>query len=244
MRSLYLFSCIFLFASQAFAQKMVFLRQSETFRKSGKQPDFYYWSAPGDTAGLTYVATLQARGTAMNGGKTLYELWLGCLMKSRKAGANAFILQSFTDTDSTQPVLILDLYFASAAAAERNEARKERNVVYLFGNKGKPMPVKVNGEEKDIPANAWLRYETPQGSELKLGKGGVGGAHMTITGKEDRPAMYYSVSGFGLGGMVPPPGTVGLSFNTGRITEMHPDFGGLLLEVLRKNPAPVPVAGK
>ncbi len=244
MRSLYLFSCILLLASQAFAQKMEYLRKSETFKKSGKQPDFYYWSAPDDTAGLTYVATLQARGTAMNGGKTLYELWMGCFMKSRKTGANAFMLQSFTDTDSTQPVLVLDLYYASEEAAGRNEARKERNVVYLFGNKGKPMPVKVNGEEKDIPANAWLRYETSPDSELKLAKGGAAGAHMTITGKEDQPATYYSVSGFGLGGMVPPPGTVGLSFNTGRITEMPPDFGGLLLEVLKKSTVPEHTTGK
>ncbi|WP_341839461.1 hypothetical protein [Chitinophaga caseinilytica] len=54
---------------------MEFLRKSETFQKSGKSNEFHYWSVAEDTLGLTYVGTLQARGTAMNGGKNLYELW-------------------------------------------------------------------------------------------------------------------------------------------------------------------------
>ncbi len=225
MKRLYLLGCIFLLLQQTYAQKMEFLRKSETFKKEGKSTDFHYWSNATDTAGLTWVGTIQARGTAMNGGKTLYELWLGCVLKGRKAGANAFIFRSFEDTDSTQPVLVLDLYLADDAAVARNEDRKERSVIYLFGNKGKPMPVKVNGEETDIPANAWLRYETPVGSELKLSKGGAGGARITIRPKEESTAEYFSVSGFGLGGAVPPPGTVGLSVNTGRIMNMPPDFG-------------------
>ncbi|MGE7775666.1 hypothetical protein ACQKLP_13135 [Chitinophaga sp. NPDC101104] len=238
MKRLYLVSCMFLLCAQSYAQKMEFLRKSETFRKNGKSNAFHYWSVADDTLGLTYVATLQARGTAMNGGKNLYELWLGCLVKSRKTGANAFIFRSFQDSDSTQPVLVLDLYFADEAAIARNDARMEKNVVYLFGNKGKPMPVKVNGEDTDIPANAWLRYETPAGNELKLSKGGAGGAHITIRPKEEQAVEYFSVSGFGLGGMVPPPGTVGLSFNTGRISPVPVDFGGLMLEVMRKTALP------
>lgn len=135
------------------------------------------------------------------------------------------------NADSTRPELIVDLYLATEQALQRNTAREEKNVVYLFGNKGKAMSVKVNQEQKDIPANGVLRYEVPAGTELQLSKGGAMGAWRTVKGEEHKAALYFSVSGAGLGGAVPPAGSMGLSINSGRITDMNPHFARMLMTV-------------
>ncbi|RBL89901.1 hypothetical protein [Chitinophaga flava] len=228
-----IFVCLFLFCSRAYSQNIDILRKSETFERKGKHRSFIYWNNPADTAGLEYVATLSSKASAM-GGRSLWELWIHAGNRSNKLGSNVFIFRSFTDTDSSKPELILDLYLASDEALQRNTDREEKNVVYLFGNKGKAMPVKVNSEEVEIPASRFLRYETPTGTELKLNKGGVTGAWWTIKGEDGKAALYFSVSGMGLGGAVPPPGSIGLSFNTGRITEMNPHFARMMMESQKK----------
>ncbi len=224
-----LLTSLLLICSRTYSQNIDILRKSETFERKGKHRDFIYWSNPADTTGLEYVATLSSKASAM-GGKSLWELWIHAGNRSTKLGSNVFIFRSFTDTDSTRPELIVDLYLASEEALTRNTQHQEKNAVYLFGNKGKAMPVKVNGDQVDIPANSFLRYDVPAGTELKLNKGGATGASWTIKGSEGKAPLYFSVSGFGLGGAVPPPGSMGLSFNSGRITEMNPHFARMMME--------------
>lgn len=221
------------FCGRIYSQNIDILRKSDTLQRQGKQRAFIYWNNPSDTTGLEYVATLSSKGSAM-GGSSLWELWMHAGNRSRKLGSNVFIFRSFTDSDSTKPELILDLYLASEEALRRNSEREEKNVVYLFGNKGKVMPVKVNGESIDIPANGFLHYELPVGTELKLSKGGATGATWTLKGENEKAALYLSVSGFGLGGAVPPAGSVGLSFNSGRITEMNPYFARMMMDTQKK----------
>ncbi|NSL85879.1 hypothetical protein [Chitinophaga solisilvae] len=233
MKSPYLIIICLLLAGRAYSQDVDILRQSETFQRQGKHRQFIYWNNPSDTAGLEYVATLSSKASAM-GGKSLWEIWNHAGNRSVRLGSNVFICRSFTDSSDAKAELILDLYLASEAALSRNTEREEKNVVYLFGNKGKPMPVKVNGEEVDIPANSFLRYETPPGSTLKLSKGGITGASWTIQGEEGKAPVFLSVSGPGLGGAVPPAGSVGISINSGRITPMHPQFGRMLLQLQKK----------
>lgn len=225
-----LFFCLLLICSEAYSQNIDILRQSDAFERKGKQRSFIFWNNPADTAGLEYVATLSSKGSAM-GGSSLWELWVHAGNRSNRMGANVFIFRSFTDSDSTRPELIVDLYLATEEALQRNTAREEKNVVYLFGNKGKAMSVKVNQEQKDIPANGVLRYEVPAGSELQLSKGGAMGAWRTVKGEENKAALYFSVSGAGLGGAVPPAGSMGISINSGRITDMNPHFARMLMAV-------------
>lgn len=222
--------CTFLFCTSVNSQNIDILRKSDTFQRNGKQHEFIYWSNPADTTGLEYVATLSSRESAM-AGKELWILWSMAGNRSQKLGANVFIFRSFSDTDSTKAELVLDLYFASDEALQRNAEREEKNKVYLFGNKGKPMSVKVNDDQAEIPANSHLRYELPAGTELKLSKGGLTGAKWTLKGQEGKTALYFSVSGPGLGGAVPPPSTVGISVNGGRITEMNPHFAHVLMDI-------------
>nr|WP_295863349.1 hypothetical protein [uncultured Chitinophaga sp.] len=229
-----IFSFLLLICSGAFSQNIDILSRSDTFERKGKQRSFIFWNNPADSAGLEYVATLSSKGSAM-GGNSLWELWIHAGNRSNRMGSNVFIFRSFTDSDSTRPELVVDLYLATEEALQRNTAREEKNVVYLFGNKGKAMSVKVNAEQKDIPANGTLRYEVPAGSELKLSKGGAMGAWRNIRGEENKAALYFSVSGAGLGGAVPPAGSMGISVNSGRITDMNPHFARMLMAVQQQS---------
>ncbi|NML40264.1 hypothetical protein HHL17_23900 [Chitinophaga sp. G-6-1-13] len=231
MKIPYLLCCfLVVLSSRAYSQNIDILSRSDTFERKGKHRDFIYWNNPSDSAGLEYVATLSSKGSAM-GGSSLWEIWSHAGNRSTRMGSNVFIFRSFTDSDSTKPELIVDLYLATDEALQRNAGREEKNVVYLFGNKGKAMSVKVNAEQKDIPANGVLRYEVPAGEELKLSKGGATGAWRSIKGEACKAALYFSISGPGLGGAVPPAGSVGISFNSGRITEMNPHFARMMLTV-------------
>ena len=233
MKIFYLFFvCMLAVCSAAYSQNIDILRKSDTFGRKEKHREFIYWNNPADTAGLEYIATLSSKASAM-GGKGLWELWVFGWNRSNRLGGNVFIFRSYNESDSIKAELIFDLYLASEEALKRNAELDGKNVVYLFGNKGKAMPVQVNGESVDIPADSVLRYETPVGSELKLNKGGATGASWKIKGEEAKPALYLSVSGFGLGGAIP-AGTVGLSFSSGRITEMNPNFARLMLAIQKK----------
>ncbi|NLR82912.1 hypothetical protein [Chitinophaga eiseniae] len=217
-----------------YSQKVEILKKSDTFQRKKKSREVVYWSNPADTSGLEYVATISSRTVAMES-KALSRLWALAVSRGMKSGANTFMFHSYTDTDSTKPELTLDFFFADDSALQRNTDREEKNVVYIFGNKGKAIPLNINGEEVKIPADSFLRYEVPFGTELKLSKGGTfGGSTGSIRAEVGKPALYYAVSGFGLGGMVPPPGSVGLSFNTGRITPMDPHFARMLMDIQKQ----------
>jgi hypothetical protein len=44
------------------------------------------------------------------------------------------------------------------------------------------------------------------------------------------------ITGFGTGGgPLPPPGTIGVSFNTGRINELTDDYGQFLIQILKQS---------
>lgn len=226
--------CLVFFSARAYSQNIDILRKSDTFERKGKHRDFVYWNNPADTAGLEYVATLSSKGSAM-GGSSLWEIWSHAGNRSARLGSNVFVFRSFTDSDSTRPELIVDLYLASDEALQRNAGREEKNVVYLFGNKGKEMSVKVNATQKDIPASGVLRFALPAGEELKLNKGGATGAWRNIRGEEGKAALYFSVSGPGLGGAVPPAGSMGISLNSGRITEMNPHFARMMMAIQQQS---------
>ncbi|MBO9732701.1 MAG: hypothetical protein J7623_28920 [Chitinophaga sp.] len=217
-----------------YSQKVEILKKSDTFQRKKKSREIVYWSNTADTSGLEYVATISSTAVAMES-KALSRLCALAVHRGMKSGANTFMFHSYTDTDSTRPALTLDFFFADDSALQRNTDREEKNVVYIFGNNGKAMPLQINGKDVTIPADSFLRYETTFGTALNISKGGSFGASIgNIQAAVGKPALYYAVSGFGLGGMVPPPGSIGISFTTGRITPMDPHFARMLMDMQKQ----------
>lgn len=227
---------LLLFCGHAYSQKVNIVKKSDTFQRKKKSREISYLSNAADTSGLEYVATISSRAVALES-KALARLWTYAVRRGMKSGANTFRFHSYTDTDSTRPELILDFFFADKAALQRNTDREEKNVVYIFGNKGKAMSLKVNGEQLTIPADSSLRYELLVGSELKISKGSFAGDSYTTQWAFGKTAEYLSISGFGPNGMyVPALGAVGLvlSLSSGHITPMNPNFGRMIMDMQKK----------
>jgi hypothetical protein len=152
-------------------------------------------------------------------------------------GANSFRLISFNRVDEkNSSELTLETYFANDSIVKQSEASKRGNIVYLFAQErkspGETTTLAVNGEKIELDGGKYLMYELKEGERLKVSKGGIMGTTIWFEWEEGKHARYMSLSGFGVG--VTQPGTVGLSFNSGKISPMNRYFGELLTHILER----------
>jgi len=190
-----------------------------------------------DTAALQFVATFKATGkdSMSNGG----DLYLLIKKEAKKVGANCFKLREFSRDSLNKPIILLDSYYANDTIFNMNNSYHEKNVVFVFCDERASdvmFSLKVNNEKRTFKSGTFLKFNLKEGEELKLNKGGFSGTTAKFKYKKDKDAVYLSFSGFGLGGgSMPPPGTIGMSFNTGRMREMQEDYGQLLTLILKQS---------
>jgi len=91
----------------------------------------------------------------------------------------------------------------------------------------------VNRERREFAYGTYMKWVLKEGEELKLNKGGVTGETMWLNYKQDKPADFVTITGFGLNGPMP-FGATSLSFNTGRFTFIDRNLGHLLTQVLKQ----------
>lgn len=219
----------------AVAQKVEVLNKS-AFQPGQKSKDFAFLEPATDTTGITFMATLQATG---NKKEDVELLFYKLKAKASELGANAFKLNSFTSADSSHPItLTLDTYFGTDSALETNFEHHVKNVIYIFGDfkkSEKTYSFKIDNVKTEIRGGTFYKYQNKEGQEVKINKGGFSGATVWIKWKEDKPAAFLTLSGFGLGGAPVPVGEMGMSFNTGRISYIDGNFGHLLVSLLTQS---------
>jgi hypothetical protein len=156
-------------------------------------------------------------------------------------GANAFRVRGAGCGPGARTCTVtLDLFARSKDQLVRNAARIPENRIYVFGSlaaDGRPKTFKLNGRKTSVGTRAYVAYQNEVGQKATIAVGGFTGARLTLTGHEGRPSSYWSLSPFGVGpyhdaSPMAPRGNIGLSFNTGRIYPIPPDFGHFLVRVL------------
>lgn len=88
----------------------------------------------------------------------------------------------------------------------------------------------INGVVKEIKnSSEYFKYQLKDGEKIKLSKGGSIGTILNIDGEENRPALYFRLSGLSTGVQ---PVTAGVSFNAGQIHATDRNLSEFLLLVL------------
>lgn len=160
-------------------------------------------------------------------------------------GANAFRVRG-AECGPGAPTctVMLDLFAQSEDQLAANATRAPENRIYVFGSLAaddRPKTFKLNGSKTSIGARTYVAHQNEVGQKATIAIGGFTGAKLTLTGHEGRPSSYWSLSPFGVGpyhdgSPMAPPGHVGISFNTGRVYPVPPDFGRFLIRVLDEQP--------
>lgn len=197
--------------------------------------DFAFIESTTDTTDIKFIATIKASGKGKKGDLDL--LFYKIRAKAMELGANAFKLSSYTAMDSLKKtVLTLDTYYGTDSALISNLKNREKNVVYIFGaleKSDKTYLFKVDNEKVEMKSGTFYKVQNKAGQEVKISKGGFTGATVWIKGKEDRPATFLTLTGFGLGGGTVPAGQIGMTFNTGRINYVDGNLGCLIVLLLK-----------
>ena len=204
------------------------------FSSEKKGKDFAFLETKTDTAQLQYVASFKATV----GGKksTVSDLFFKIKTQAQMLGANCFRLKSYS-RDSTNAVMILDTYFGTDSLLNINIANHDKNEVFVFCSDplvNEKYSINVNSEKKEFASGTYLKFRLKEGEELKLNKGGFTGATAWFTYKQNKPAVFMTITGFGLGGPES-TGTLSMSFNTGRFNRIDENLGQLLTQVLKQS---------
>ena len=96
----------------------------------------------------------------------------------------------------------------------------------MTGNR--TMSFKIDNKKTELRPGTYYKYVRTEGKEVKINKGGITGATVFYTLEGNKPDIFLTLSGFGLGGGPMPAGTMGASFNTGRISAIDGNLGCLL----------------
>lgn len=200
-----------------------------------KQKAFCFIDNKIDTTNFIYIATYKAFIGKSKKDNISNSFFLIRKM-ANKIGANSFCLKSFESDSSGILNFVLDTYQTNDATLELNFANQPKNKVYIFCDEkptNETYSIKINNEKTEFKSGTFLSYELKEGQELKLNKGGLTGTTVWVKYQKDKPASFFTITGLGLGGAIPPPGTVGLSFNTGRFNSIDAGLGLLLIKFLK-----------
>lgn len=233
MRTLIIIGIVSFIRFSTSGQTVEILKQSD-FAKQSDDKDFAFIEPLTDINELNFVATLKITGVDKLA--SIETLYFKAKEKAHELGANSFKLSNFIQNDNPrQSILTIDIYNGGDSILNINFANHEKNVVYIFGNERKSdetYSFKIDNVKQELKSGTYYRHKNKEGQEVKINKGGLTGATMWIKWKEDKPATFLTLTGFGLGGGPVPYGTVGVSFNTGRINYIDGNLGHLLIEIM------------
>lgn len=221
-----------IFNNGLISQNVEVIKKSEILLDKSKE--FHYLNSEIDTTNLTYISTYKAH---IDGKKNLIANSFFEIKKlANKLGANSFRLIEHKTKEKEFNYFILEAYFTTDKHLLNNNDKLQKNVVYIFSEEretGEIHSLKVNNEKVEFNSGTFLIYEIKKDEKLKISKGGFTGATVTYPYKEGRIASFISISGFGVNNDLPQPGTIGMSFNTGRLNPVEKGLGFLLIKMLK-----------
>ena len=168
----------------------------------------------------------------------IQSLYFAIQTKAKSMGANAFQLQEFIRNDSTDEAsLVLDTYYGTNDALRANAGQHDKNIIIIFGGEKsgetEKFSFKVNSDKKTIRSGTFFRYSLKEDEEVKISAGGLTGSSMWFKWKENKPATFLTLSGFGVGGGNAPTGPAGVSSKTRQLNFVDANLGYLLIQLLR-----------
>jgi hypothetical protein len=220
------------------SQTVEVLKSIET-TKLPSADNFDFIDEKTDSINYSFVATYKAVGKDNKSG--IDAVFFKLSNTAKYDGATCFKINSFSQNDSlNETILILDAYYWNDSIRNINLKNLEQNCIYIFSddrpNKYHSITFKINNNKKELPSRSYYKYAAHKGERVKINKGGITGMTASYLFEDDRPDIFLTLTGFGLGGgALIESNTVGVSFNTGRIYPIDLSLGYLLKSLLKES---------
>jgi hypothetical protein len=159
----------------------------------GGRAAMYFLNSKFDTSYVNYIATLKAKTEKR--WPTIEEVYNKVVNKANSLGANAFTTKQVHIADSI--VFVFDFYYATDETLNANRLQTEKNVVYIFGNLDKGMPVityKVNKEKDFVHGGFYKKYTLDRNTTTVFSKS-VGLAWGDVTLTANNSSYIFTVAG-------------------------------------------------
>jgi len=226
---------LFIFLPISLLSQNVEIIQQADIKNLPEAKIFAFIEPTTDTSDIRYLATMSA--TAKNKKSVIENLYFDIRKEATQIGANCYKIRSFERGGSqNEAILILDCYVASESTLKENTKNHEDNVVFIFGGEREGEPstsFKINDEEIELNSGTYYKITLKPEEKIKISKGSITGASITLRWEKDKKPAFYTLSGFGLAPMNQQPMN-GISFNTANINKIQNISLGLLLTKLLK----------
>lgn len=225
-----------LIVQAGFSQAIRTIKKSDV-KFLAHQGDFAYMEKNADTASYEFVASYELSGRCEEG--MITKLFYMVKDEARKDGANCFKVNSYVRKDSVgYATIIFDTYYWQEPARINNFESHPMNIIYIFAKESLDeediTKFKLDDEKKKLRSGYYYKYDRVQGVEVKINKGGLTGMTSWYTLQGNKPALFLTLTGLGMGGGPVSTGMVGVAFNTGRINQMDGNLGLLLVQLLKE----------
>lgn len=221
MRAFLLICLSFCCGFSGFSQAVEVLHRSDKqFTKKGK--DFACLAEATDTNQLTFVAQLKAADAKNKSG--IEDLFQALRKQANRMGANTYRLVAYSPGEEA---LVLNVYLATKEQLAENFDSQDKNAIFIFGSEsvGAPFTFKLNNEKKTLRPGTYFRYDLREEEAVKISKTGLASAVQWFKWKENKPAVFLTLSSFGIGGKNAP--------ESGRLHFVDANLGYLLVQVLK-----------
>ena len=152
--------------------------------------------------------------------------------KAKQIGANTFSLKPIENIDgSFQPFnpayYILNLYYTKPENIDNEE-----NVAYLISSSDKIQKIAINGKTTELQPRSFLKLKLSESEILTVSTRKLLGSSVKLSGKQDQPSLYFSMTDFKIRSNDGIYG--GINLKSGDITGLEKSFGMFLTTIYKE----------
>ncbi|MFC4686550.1 hypothetical protein ACFO4P_06325 [Epilithonimonas pallida] len=209
------------FCCQLFYLQMVTLNKVEK-TSDNKNKFFYRISEPSKSE---FLGEILVNGFSNDDVTVFGEVY----KKAKQIGANSFSLKPIENVDGTfqnfnPAYYILNLFYTPA-----DYITDEQNVVYLVSSSDKNQKININNKTIEVKPRSFLRLELINNEVLTVSTRKLLGSAVKLSGKQDQPSLYFSLTDFKIRSNDSIYG--GINLKSGDITGLEKSFGMFLTTI-------------
>jgi len=224
--------------SLATSQTISQIRVGDTTITNNKE-EFAFLQPSTDTTNLKYIETLRITYQPKKWKPVpVSQLFNDLIKRAKEHNANSFRLHNYV-IDAGKKIMIMDIhtYYAPDSIILLNKSNRTQNGIYVFGGEKddstKSREILINDTAYEIRGQHYKYIPLKAGQQVKLSKGGLIGTTITLKGRPNRPADFFSLQGFTfVNSQVYQPG-LSVGFSAGVINYVDENLGFLLLQIYR-----------
>ncbi len=149
--------------------------------------------------------------------------------KAKQIGANSFSLKPIENVDGSFQKFDPGYYMLNLYYTEPGEIRGENNVAYLVSAADKRQKIAIDSQPVEMQPRHYLKLKLKDQEVMTVSTRKLLGSTVKLSGKEDQPALYFSLTNFNIRSNDSIYG--GINLKSGDITGLEKSFGMFLTTI-------------